>query len=672
MKLDLYATPVQRRINALLIILPIVILVLLARTSSRAATFTWDGNGGGGNPKWSNGINWVPDGAPPTSGADLIFAGTFKLAPSMDVSYSILSLTFASGAGAFTLASAGIETLTIGTGGITNSSTNLQTISSPLILGAAQTWDAASGALTINSATVNLAGFVLTINGSFNTIISSAISSSPSGTNGLTKNGTGILTLSGTTANTYTGTTTVNAGELDLNKTASVNAIAGNLTIGDGSGTDTVKLLASNQIANTSDVTISSSGVLNLNNNAETIDALNASFSTASVTLGTGTLTVGGNNEASATFAGVISGTSGSFTKIGTGTQILTGSNSYSGTTTISGGTLQIGNGGTTGTLGTGNVVDNANLSFNRSDTITVGNAISGSGTLTQAGAGTTILTGGNSYAGTTTITSGTLQIGNGGTTGTLGSGNVVDNAALSFNRSDSITVGNAISGSGTLTQAGAGTTTLSGVNTYAGGTTVSAGTLLVNGGAVGVSSGTGSGTVLVNNSGTLGGTGNISGSVMVNDTATINAGPSGADATPASVGTLRVGALTLASTSTFHADASGTALANWDKIVVAGTADLGSAIFDLDIASGLNFTAGTTYTLIDASTLLGTFATYADNTAYNFDGYDFTVLYDTANGDFNLKAVPEPSTWAAGALALAAVAFTQRRRIRTLAQSAA
>ena len=118
--------------------------------------------------------------------------------------------------------------------------------------------------------------------------------------------------------------------------------------------------------------------------------------------------------------------------------------------------------------------------------------------------------------------------------------------------------------------------------------------------------------------------------------------------------------------------DASGTALANWDKVVVAGTADLGSAIFDLDIASGLNFTAGTTYTLIDASTLLGTFATYADNTAYNFDGYDFTVLYDTANGDFNLKAVPEPSTWAAGALALAAVAFTQRRRIRTLAQSAA
>ncbi|MDQ3118432.1 MAG: PEP-CTERM sorting domain-containing protein, partial [Verrucomicrobiota bacterium] len=145
------------------------------------------------------------------------------------------------------------------------------------------------------------------------------------------------------------------------------------------------------------------------------------------------------------------------------------------------------------------------------------------------------------------------------------------------------------------------------------------------------------------------------------------------ANGTSASVGTLTTGALTLTGANTFHADASGTLTSNWDKLIVNGAVDLGStSAFQLSIASGLNFTAETTYTLIDATTLLGTFATYADNTAYNFDGYDFTVLYDTANGDFNLKAVPEPSTWAAGALALAAVAFTQRRRIRTLAQSAA
>ena len=46
---------------------------------------------------------------------------------------------------------------------------------------------------------------------------------------------------------------------------------------------------------------------------------------------------------------------------------------------------------------------------------------ISGTGTLTQAGTGTMTLTGANTYTGGTTISAGTLQIGNGGTTGTLG-----------------------------------------------------------------------------------------------------------------------------------------------------------------------------------------------------------------------------------------------------------
>ncbi len=46
-------------------------------------------------------------------------------------------------------------------------------------------------------------------------------------------------------------------------------------------------------------------------------------------------------------------------------------------------------------------------------------------------------------------------------------------------------------------------------------------------------------------------------------------------------------------------------------------------------IQSGLNFVAGTNYTLINASTLTGQFAAYADNTQYNFSGYDFVVHYD-------------------------------------------
>ncbi|TCH99805.1 hypothetical protein EJV46_03810 [Roseococcus sp. SYP-B2431] len=154
--------------------------------------------------------------------------------------------------------------------------------------------------------------------------------------------------------------------------------------------------------------------------------------------------------------------------KVGAGTLTLSGANSY-GATAISAGTLQVGAGGTTGTLGTGAVVNNAALIFDRSDSVTVANAISGSGTVEQAGTGTTILTGGNSYSGTTTISAGTLQIGaGGGLTGTLGTGNVVNNGSLVFDR-NSIDVSNVISGTGSVTIQGS--TSLSGVNTYSGGT---------------------------------------------------------------------------------------------------------------------------------------------------------------------------------------------------------
>jgi len=141
----------------------------------------------------------------------------------------------------------------------------------------------------------------------------------------------------------------------------------------------------------------------------------------------------------------------GSLTTLGVGTLTLTGANTYSGTTTIIAGTLQVGNGGTTGTLGIGALTNNGALAFNRSDTITIAYLISGSGALIQSGIGTTILTAANSYTGTTTISAGTLQVGNGGTTGSLGTGAVVNNATLSYLRSDSINVTNAISGSGTL-----------------------------------------------------------------------------------------------------------------------------------------------------------------------------------------------------------------------------
>ena len=88
-----------------------------------------------------------------------------------------------------------------------------------------------------------------------------------------------------------------------------------------------------------------------------------------------------------------------------------------------------------------------------------------------------------------------------------LGGGAITDNASLVFSRSDAVTLNNAISGSGSVTQNGTGTLTLSGVDGYSGGTYLAAGQLNVNSntalgtGAFWISSGS-SATTIDNTSG--------------------------------------------------------------------------------------------------------------------------------------------------------------------------
>jgi autotransporter-associated beta strand protein len=102
-------------------------------------------------------------------------------------------------------------------------------------------------------------------------------------------------------------------------------------------------------------------------------------------------------------------------------------------------------------------------------------------GGFTKTGAGTLTLTGANSYSGETIVSAGTLQIGDGGATGSIDNASAVTNdAALVYNRSDPVSVGYAISGTGTLTQKGAGALTLTDAN-YTGQTAVNAGTLVLD-----------------------------------------------------------------------------------------------------------------------------------------------------------------------------------------------
>ncbi len=242
---------------------------------------------------------------------------------------------------------------------------------------------------------------------------------------------------------------------------------------------------------------------------------------------------------------------SGGLTKVGNGTLVLSGgANAYTGSTTIKGGTLSVGvitNGGVASDIGSASsaaanlVLDGGTLQYTgaasdsdhqltigsgsatldasgtgalrlmaagpitlaggggRSLTLTgswadtntlAGNLTDSSGgatSLNKNGPGAWTLIGTNTYSGVTTIANGELQVGNGGGSGTLGTGNILDNGSLDFNRTGSVTINSVISGSGSLTNDGTGTVILAANNTYSAGTTINAGTLQVgNAGATG------------------------------------------------------------------------------------------------------------------------------------------------------------------------------------------
>jgi len=185
-----------------------------------------------------------------------------------------------------------------------------------------------------------------------------------SGAGNVSKNGPGTVIFSGGFPNTYDGTTFANDGTLLLAKSVSDGAIPGALTIGNGGAplSDIVRLVGGQQIADSANVTINSSGWLDLNGVAEGIGTLSG---TGRVDLWSGALILNGNSNA--TYSGVIGGTTGFLSKNGTGTFTLAGTNTYPGSTFINSGTLVV-NGsqpastitvGASGTLGGTGVVGN-------------------------------------------------------------------------------------------------------------------------------------------------------------------------------------------------------------------------------------------------------------------------------------------------------------------------
>ena len=212
------------------------------------------------------------------------------------------------------------------------------------------------------------------------------------------------------------------------------------------------------------------------------------------------------------------------------------------------------------------------------------------------------------------TINSGTLQIGENGTGGTLGANNVSNQAALVFNRADTITDSGVISGSGSLTQIGDGVLILTNSHSYFGPTLIQSGTLAIAGnGAIAnstnvmlsegalldVSSHAG-GNVTLASGQTLSGNGNVRGNLIF---------ASGAKLSPGnSVGTLTFSnALTLAAGSSTQLEISKGPLAN-DALTVLGTFTYGGNLVVTNV-SGNALAGGDSFVLWNAATHSGAFA---------------------------------------------------------------
>ncbi len=242
-------------------------------------------------------------------------------------------------------------------------------------------------ALGTGSLTVNTVGASSTCS------LSGAISGS-----GLTISGVGTLTLSGASANTYSGTTTISGGMLQLDKSSNIVAIPGNISLTGG----TLLLQASNQIANSSNMTLGGTGTFNVATFNTTLNSL--TYDTGGTfTTGGGTLSLASATSSPAALTMQGGTTIGSVTLSSGTTSYVVFDDTNNGTATISG-TLNLGGGTTTFNIAAGSGSPDMNIS----GIISTGSInLSGlAGILEFSG------TSANTYSGTTTLSTGTLQLG--------------------------------------------------------------------------------------------------------------------------------------------------------------------------------------------------------------------------------------------------------------------
>ncbi len=413
-------------------------------------------------------------------------------------------------------------------------------------------------------------------------------------------------------------------------------------------------------------------------------------------------LTLDGSGNS--TLSGIVS-SGGDLIKAGNGTLTLSAVNTYTGGTTINAGTVSINSASSlgassgaltinAGTLAVSNTftatrtitLGNAASTFqiDPSQTFTVTTAIGGSGSLNKTGAGTLVLGASETYAGSTNVSAGVLELNasnripdasalnlSGGTldlktfsdtvgTVTLAGGAIIGSGAGTLTSSSSYTLQNGsasaiLAGAGAVTKNTAGTVTLTGVNTFTGDVTINAGTLTLAAGAGGALGATNA--ITVNSGGTL----LLGANDQIKNTAsvTLNGGifakgnfNEGGASTPG------VGALTLTSTGSRLDFGTGTA-----GVLEFASLTTNGFVLAIDNWTGSFNTVGGSMTdrLIFSGNQSGNLA------AFSFTGFNGAAQFDLGGGYYEIvpvSPVPEPGTYAAGLLALLALAWQQRARL--------
>jgi len=471
------------------------IFLALAPSAFAVSTNTWVG--GTGN-NFSTTGNWMYNSGsgPVATGDSLIFAAAGSTTPNNDeTAFTYGGITFSSGAQAYTISG---NAFTNG-GNITVSSANAQIINNNITLNGNRSVTATSGPLTLGG---NI--------------------SDDNGTRVLTANGASGKTLTLSGVNTYGGGTIIASGTVSINSPSALGSgtaitmangassptlqVSAGLTLSSGltitagnATTKTVLATFANPTASTTfevDSKITgANGNVKSGSNAGTVRLANDTSDYATFQTGYGTTEFtsvanagspsalgngSGGGIGNTTYVIGNSSSGATFRYVGTGSTTTTRAIDWQGTTGALGLDSSSGS-GSVKFLATGNLKSgsgSATLTLQGTNTgpntlAQVINDSSGTTTLAKSGVGTWILTGANTFGGTTTISAGTLLVNNtSGSATSSGSVTVQNTATLGGGGSISGTVNvsaggilspgtNGVGSIGTLTLANAGATAL-------------------------------------------------------------------------------------------------------------------------------------------------------------------------------------------------------------------